>query len=227
MRVAELDRSERPRERLLEKGPESLTDAELLAVLLGTGTREAGVMEFAERWLADAGGLEGLAAADRRWLLKRKGIGPAKGSVVAAALEVGRRLAKRSLAREPILDRPEVVADYLARSYGAARVEKFGAITLDARNRLIRVHELHSGGRTHADVEPSEVFHAAILDNANALILWHTHPSGDPSPSEDDATLTRRLAEAGRLLNVAVLDHIVVTRGGFVSLRQRGLIGTR
>ena len=227
MRVAELDRDERPRERLLEKGPEALSDAELLAVLLGTGTRDAGVLEFAERWLADAGGLEGLAAADRRLLLQRKGIGPAKGSVVAAALELGRRLARRTLGRRPVLDRPEAVADYLARAYGAARVEKFGAITLDARNRMIRVHELHAGGRTHADVEPAEVFHAAILDNANALILWHTHPSGDPSPSEDDAALTRRLAEAGRLLNVAVLDHIVVTREGFVSLRQRGLVGGR
>jgi DNA repair protein RadC len=227
MRVAELARAERPRERLLEKGPESLTDAELLAVLLRTGTRETGVLELAEQWLADAGGFEGLAATDRRWLLKRKGIGPAKGSIVAAALEVGRRLARLSVAKEPILDRPEVVADYLARSFGSARVERFGAITLDARNRLIRVHELHVGGRTHADVEPSEIFHNAILDNAHAVILWHTHPSGDPSPSEDDATLTRRLADAGRLLNVAVLDHIVVTRRGFVSLRQRGLLGAR
>jgi len=227
MRVSELAASDRPREKLQEKGPESLTDAELLAVLLRTGAPGTDVLELAERWLAEAGGLEGLAASDRRSVLGRRGVGPAKGSVVAAALELGRRLARAGLAREPLLDRPEVAADYLARSFGSARVEKFGAITLDARYRLLRVHEIHRGGRAHADVEPAEIFHNAILDNAHAVILWHTHPSGDPSPSEDDIALTRRLADAGRLLNVAVLDHIVVTRGGFVSLRQRGLIGTR
>ncbi len=227
MGVAELAKDDRPRERLLEKGPESLTNAELLAVLLGTGTQETGVLELAESWLAEAGGLEGLAGLDRRWLLKKKGIGPAKAGIVAAALELGRRLARSTLVREPILDRPEAVADYLARSFASSRVEKFGAITLDARNRMIRVHELHSGARTHSDVEPSEIFHHAMMDNAHALILWHTHPSGDPSPSEDDLALTRRLADAGRLLNLTVLDHIIVTRAGFVSLRQRGVLPLR
>lgn len=227
MRVSELAQDERPREKLLERGPETLSDAELLAVLLRTGVAGTDVLALAEKWLSETGGLDGLAASDRRAILQRKGIGPAKGSVVAAALELGRRLARLSLAREPLLDRPEVVADYLARSFGSARVERFGAITLDARNRLLRVHELHRGGRAHADVEPSEVFHNAILDNAHAVILWHTHPSGDPAPSEDDVTLTRRLADAGRLLNVAVLDHVIVARSGFVSLRQRGVLGTR
>ena len=227
MRVAELAQEERPREKLLEKGPETLSDAELVAVLLRTGFAGTDVLALAEQWLAEAGGLDGLAASDRRAILQRKGIGPAKGSVVAAALELGRRLARLTLVREPLLDRPEVVADYLARSFGSARVEQFGAITLDARNRLLRVHELHRGGRSHADVEPSEVFHNAILDNAHAVILWHTHPSGDPAPSEDDVTLTRRLADAGRLLNVPVLDHVIVARSAFVSLRQRGLLDVR
>ncbi len=226
-RVSETPQADRPREKLLERGPDALSDAELLAVLLRTGVAGTDVLEMAERWLAEAGGLEGLAAADRRSVLKRNGVGPAKGSVVAAALELGRRLARSGLVREPVLDRPEAVADYLARSFGAARVERFGTVTLDARNRLLRVHELHRGGRSHADVEPAEIFHNAILDNAHAVIVWHTHPSGDPSPSEDDVALTRRLADAGRLLNIAVLDHLVVARAGFVSLRQRGLLGGR
>ena len=181
MRVAELAEEERPREKLLEKGPETLSDAELLAVLL-RGVAGTDVLALARRG-CPAGGLDGLAASDRRAIHRRKGIGPAKGSVVAAALELGRRLARLSLAREPLLDRPEVVADYLARSFGSARVERFGAITLDARNRLLRVHELHRGGRAHADVEPSEVFHNAILDNAHAVILWHTHPFRNPAPT--------------------------------------------
>jgi len=106
------------------------------------------------------------------------------------------------------------------------RVEVFGCLCLDSRHRLLREHLLHRGARTHADVEPAEVFRAAIADNANAVILWHTHPSGDPTPSDDDIHLTRQLASAGKALHIGVLDHLVIARGGFVSLRQRGLLPT-
>ena len=224
MRVSELSSAERPREKLLEKGPEALSDAELLAVLLRTGVSGTDVLEMAQRWLGEAGGLESLARADPRQIVKRKGVGLAKGTVVAAALELGRRLARRSLAGQQILDRPEAVADYLTLRYGHERVELFGVLTLDVRHRLLRVHELHRGARAHTDIEPSEVFNRAIVDNAHNVILWHTHPSGDPTPSGDDEALTRRLADAGRLLGIAVLDHLVVARGGFVSLRQRGVL---
>jgi DNA repair protein RadC len=224
VRVSELSRSERPREKLLERGPEALSDAELLAVLLRTGTRGTSVLEMAATWLEEAGGLEHLSLSDPRLVMHRKGVGPAKGTVVAAAMELGRRIARRSLVGQAVLDRPESVADYLTRSYGTVRVEVFGSLTLDSRNRLLRVHELHRGARAHSDVEPSEVFNSAITDNAHSLILWHTHPSGDPSPSDDDVSLTRRLADVGRLLNIGVLDHVVVGRGSFVSLRQRGVV---
>ena len=224
MRVSELSSAERPREKLLEKGPEALSDAELLAVLLRTGVSGTDVLEMAQRWLGEAGGLESLARADPRQIVKRKGVGLAKGTVVAAALELGRRLARRSLAGQQILDRPEAVADYLTLRYGHERVELFGVLTLDVRHRLLRVHELHRGARAHTDIEPSEVFNSAIVDNAHNVILWHTHPSGDPTPSGDDEALTRRLADAGRLLGIAVLDHLVVASGGFVSLRQRGVL---
>ncbi len=226
MRVAELSQAERPREKLLERGPEALSDAELVAVLLRTGTAGVDVLALAEKLLGEAGGLGGLAATDLRALMHEKGVGLAKGTVVAAALELGRRLARSALQGQPLLDRPEAVADYLGRTYGACRTERFGTVTLDARNRLVRIHELHRGARAHADVEPSEVFNAAILDNAHGVIVWHTHPSGDPTPSQDDTTLTRRLVEAGRLLNIPVVDHIVVARSGFVSLRQRGVLQT-
>jgi len=224
MRVAELDAADRPREKLLERGPEALSDAELVAVLLRTGTRGTPVLDLARCWLEEAGGLDRLANSDLHELLRRPGIGLAKAAIVAAGLELGRRLARRQLDDQPLLDRPELVGDYLARSWAHERVEVFGTLTLDARNRLLRAHELHRGARAHADVEPAAVFHSAIVDNAHALIVWHTHPSGDPAPSEDDVALTRRLAEAGRLLNIAVLDHLIVARRGFVSLRQRGVL---
>ncbi len=224
MKVSEVAVPERPREKLLARGPMALDDHELLAVLLRTGTVGTSVLELSRQWLEDVGGLEGLAGMSPGQIMGRNGVGPAKGAVLAAALELGARLARRRLEDRPVLDRPDAVAEYLARSTAAARVEVFGCLSLDARNRLIRLHELHRGARAHSDVEPGEVFHRAIIDNAHGVILWHTHPSGDPSPSEDDVALTRRLAQAGRLLNVAVLDHLVVGNGGWVSLRQRGVL---
>ncbi|HPW55852.1 MAG: DNA repair protein RadC [Thermoanaerobaculaceae bacterium] len=223
MRIADLPREQRPREKLIAHGPDALSDGELVAILLGTGIPGLPVVELADRWLAEVGGLDRLAALDLAAVLKRKGIGPAKGCVLAAALELGRRLARQRLQRADLLDRPELIADWLAPTYAGERVEVFGCLTLNSRHHLVRCHELHRGSRSHADVEPSEVFHKAILDGCHALVVWHNHPSGDPTPSDDDVQLTKRLADAGRLLRIAVLDHLVIARGAFVSLRQRGL----
>jgi len=224
VRVAELAADERPREKLLRRGAGALTDVELLAVLLRTGVRGEGVLDYARRWLEEHGGLVGLATLDVSQILQRHGIGPAKGAELAAALELGRRLARLPLEGRPVLDRPELVADYLIASFAAERGELFGCVTLDVRHRLLQVHVLHRGARSASPVEPSEVFRQAIVANAGGVIVWHTHPSGDPSPSDDDLDLTRRLVHAGRLLNIPVLDHLVVARGGWVSLRQRGLL---
>ncbi len=223
-RVAELLPEERPREKLLTRGAAALSDVELLAVLLRTGGRGEPVLEYARRWLADVGGLTGLAALDASELQVRPGIGVAKSAELAAALELGRRLAFTRLADRPLLDRPELVADYIVQRHGREHVEVFGVLCLDSRHRLVRDLVLHRGARTHTTVEPAEVFRRGITEGANGLIVWHTHPSGDPSPSEDDLDLTRRLVQAGRLLSIAVLDHVVVAGSGFVSLRQRGVV---
>jgi len=224
VRVADLPADERPREKMLVKGAASLSDAELVAVLLRTGTKTEPVLELARRWLADAGGLAGLAALDLAELRRRPGVKVAKATVLAAALELGRRLARQQVEARSLLDRPELAAEFLARRYAGERVEVFGCLSLDGRHRLLREHVLHRGARTRADVEPAEVFRAAIADNANTVIVWHTHPSGDPAPSEDDVALTRQLAAAGQTLSIRVLDHLVIAREGFVSLRQRGLL---
>lgn len=223
MRIADLPPEQRPREKLRHAGAAALSDAELVAVLLGTGTQGLPVVELAARWLDEVGGLERLAALDLHQVLKRKGIGLAKACVLVATLELGRRLARRRLGGVVLLDRPELIADWLSPAYAHERVEVFGCLTLNSRHHLVRCHELHRGGRAHAEVEPSELFHKAIVDGCHALVIWHNHPSGDPTPSDDDVQLTRRLADAGRLLRIAVLDHLVIAPHGFVSLRQRGL----
>jgi len=223
-RVAELPSAEKPREKLIARGAGALSDAELLAVLLRTGRAGEGVLELAQHWLDDVGGLHRLASLDPEQLVRRRGVGPAKGLVLAAALELGRRLARRDLAAQPVYERPEAVASWVQRAFGREGVEVFGCLTLDSRNRLVREHVLHRGLRDQAAVEPAMVFKAAIADDAHAVILWHTHPSGDPTPSADDEELTRRLAEAGALLRIRVLDHVVVGQGGWVSLRERGIV---
>jgi DNA repair protein RadC len=223
-RVAELPSAEKPREKLMAHGAGALSDAELVAVLLRTGRAGEDVLELAKGWLKDVGGLHRLAALDPGQLVHRPGVGPAKGLVLAAALELGRRLAHRDLAAQPVYDRPEAVARWVQRAFGREGVEMFGCLTLDARHRLVRDHVLHRGLRDQAAVEPALVFKAAIADDAHAVILWHTHPSGDPTPSADDEELTRRLADAGALLRIRVLDHVVVGQGGWVSLRERGIL---
>jgi DNA repair protein RadC len=224
MRVAELSPDQRPREKLLAHGAESLSDIELLAVLLRTGTRGVSVLEYARDWLDETGGLAGLATLRAAQLLRHDGVGPAKGAILAAALELGRRLARDRLEGRPVLDRPELVADYLAKCHAVSRLEVFGVVVLDVRHRILAVRELHRGSRTTSQVEPGEVFREALAFNANAVILWHTHPSGDPTPSQDDLDLTRRLVDGGKLLNVQVLDHIVIARSGWVSLRECGAV---
>jgi DNA repair protein RadC len=209
---------------MLAKGAASLSDAELLAILLRTGPKGESILELTRRWLEETGGLPGLAALDLPELQRRRGIGPSKATIVAAALELGRRLAHAQAEKRDLLDRPELAAALLARRHAGERVEVFGCLTLDSRHRLVREHVLHRGARTHADVEPAEVFRVAIADNAHGVVVWHTHPSGDPTPSEDDLALTRQLAAAGKALGIRVLDHLVVAGGGHVSLRQRGLL---
>lgn len=224
MRVAELPKPQRPREKLWENGPQQLGDDELLAILLRTGTRGAPVLELAARMLKDFDGVEGLARAHLRELREVKGLGLAKVTALAAALELGRRIARGGLRNRTLLDSPEAAAGHLATLYACEGLERFGCLTLDTRHRLIKLHELHEGLRTQASVEPAAVFNAAIRDGAHSVILWHTHPSGDPTPSQDDIDLTRRLHQVGELLRISVLDHLVVGRDGWVSLRQRGLM---
>ena len=220
--IRELPADERPRERLLAHGARSLGDAELIAVLLRTGRNGISALAMAREVLAANGGLAGLAVAAPAPLAQR-GLGPAKAATLLAAAEVGRRLARRELGDRPPLANPAAVASYLALRYAVRDQEVMGALYLDVRNRLVADRELFRGALSRAAVEPRQLLREGLLLGAAGLILFHTHPSGDPSPSAEDLAFTRRLAEAGETVGVRLVDPLVLGGvGRWVSLRERG-----
>jgi DNA repair protein RadC len=207
---------------LLAQGAETLGDAELVAVLLRTGRRGESALEVARELLASVGGLAGLAtAAPER--LARRGLGPAKGAALRAAVEIGRRLARGEIREREPLARPAAVASYLALRFALRDQEVFGALYLDTRNRLLAERELFRGTLSRTAVEPRRILSEGLLLGAAGCIVFHNHPSGDPSPSAEDLAFTRRLAEAGEVVGIRLVDHLVLGGVGcWVSLRERG-----
>ena len=221
--LQDLPPEEWPRERMARLGPASLSSRELLASVLGTGARGSSALEVAAGLLG-AGGLHGLAARSLAELEHVRGVGRAKAARVLAALELGARLASDAGCSSAALQSPQEVARYLLPRYSARPVETFGLLALDARHRLRREAVISVGCLTASLVHPREVFQEAVVSRAAALVLFHNHPSGDPEPSAEDLALTRRLAAAGSLMGIEVLDHLVLGAGRYVSLKDRGQV---
>ena len=213
---------DRPRERLGRLGVAALGDGELLALVLGYGTRRAGALTLANLVLEAAGGIHGLPACSGHELQRVPGVGDARAAQVLAAVELGRRTLIRQPADRPQLLTPGEVAMFLLPEFGARPVEQFGVVLLDAKHRLIRTTVLTVGTLDRSVVHPREVFREAAAARAAGIILFHNHPSGDPTPSVDDLALTRRLVAAGTLMGIDVLDHLVLTATRFVSVREIG-----
>ncbi len=212
---------DQPRERMLHSGCAALSDPELLSCLLLGGAR-LDALEVAQELICDLEGLGGLLRARERDL-NYPGIGPARRAALLAAVELGRRLARSRMPRRDLLDRPNAVASYLSLRYAQADQEVMGALYLDVRNRLIAEGDIYRGTLSRAAVEPRTIIKQGLLCSASGFILFHTHPSGDPSPSAEDLTFTRRMAEAGELLGVRLLDHIILgSAGRWVSLGRQG-----
>ncbi len=220
--LGDLPAEERPRERLARHGPVALSNRELIALLLGSGSASVSAVDVAERVLE--GGLRGLAGRSLADLESEHGLGRAKASRLLAALELGARLASEGRGAAPSFRTPADAARHLLARYGSRPVETFGILALDVRHRLRREAVISVGCLTSSLVHPREVFQEAIVARAAALVLFHNHPSGDPEPSAEDVALTRRLASAGTLLGIEVLDHVVLGAGRFVSLKERGVL---
>ena len=220
--IRELPPDERPRERLLAQGARALGDAELLAVLLRTGRPGASAIEVAREVLAAIGGIPGLASGGAPALLRR-GLGQAKAASLLAAAEVGRRLARGEAFERAAIGAPAAVASYLALRYGVRDQEVMGALFVDTRHRLVAERELYRGTVNRMAVEPRAILKEGLLHGACGVVVFHTHPSGDPSPSAEDLAFTRRLAEAGELIGIKLVDHLILGAvGRWVSLRERG-----
>lgn len=220
--IADMPVDERPRERMTRGGAVALSDAELVALLIEPGRRGKSSLDLAREVVAD--GL--LAVAGREWIPGKSasGLGPSRVARIAAALELGRRIAAMSTSSsEPIRD-SAAVAQRLIASYAYRPQETLGGIYLDSRSRIISEREIYLGTLSSATVSARDVFRHAFNDHAAAVIVFHNHPSGDPSPSAQDLTFTASLADLGAALGVQVLDHLIVASSGFVSFRQRGLL---
>lgn len=223
-RILDLPKDDRPRERLLQVGARGLRDAELLAILLRVGIKGENAVRVAERVLAQLNGLPGLHRASPADLSRQKGIGKAKAAQLLAALELGRRIAISTPDARPTISSPADAANLLMYELSAADQEYLYVVLLDTRNRLmVPPLEVYHGSLNTSLIRVGEVFREAVRVNAASMIVVHNHPSGDPSPSPEDVAVTRVLIEAGKLLDVDVLDHLVIGRQRFVSLKERGL----
>lgn len=224
MYVRELPPEERPRERLKKVGAENLKSSELLAILFRTGSRTLGAQDLARKVLAEFGDLRKLAKASIEELCEIKGVGEVKAIEIKAALELGRRLAAFTEAERPVIRNANDVSSLLMSECKVLDEEHFRVLLLTTKNQLIRVEEISVGSLDNSVVHPRECFRPAIAASAAAVILIHNHPSGDPKPSKEDVAITRRLVQAGELLGINVLDHVVFGDGTIVSLKERGLM---
>ena len=211
-----------PRERLESLGPGALSTAELLAVLLGSGSPGKSVFDLS-RDLASRG-LLSLAQTPPVSLGRQQGLGLAKALRILAAFELGRRLHCEEGPKRPRLDSPELVAAFLAPRHSAHPGEVFGILALDSKHRLLAEKVVATGGRHSVAVTPADVFQAALPYRPRSVVAFHNHPSGDPQPSEEDKSLTYRLARSGEVLGIALVDHIVLGSQSFASFKQLGLL---
>jgi DNA repair protein RadC len=224
LRINQWPEDERPRERLIRHGVASLSDAQLLAILLRTGSGDQGVMDLAISLVNKFGTLSNIDNATQAELSGMKGIGTAKIAQIKAAFELGRRLMAESREDMPLFTTSAAVYTCFAPTFKNLKKELFLCLLLDAKNRLIKYSRVSEGTLTNSLMHPREAFKEAVRESAAAVIFVHNHPSGDPTPSREDAAVTERLKKAGEILGITTLDHIIIGDGSYVSLKEKGIL---
>ncbi len=222
--IRDLPLEERPREKLMNHGSDTLSNAELLAILIRTGSQNDSAVQVATRVLTQSGGLRNLPDLALEDLQKNKGIGPDKAVTIKAALELGSRLATMPRDLAGSITNPRQAADLFMEELRYKKKEYFKILLLNTKNHIISKEEISVGSLSASIVHPREIFIIPLRKSAASVILIHNHPSGDPSPSQEDLDVTRRLVDAGNILGIAVRDHIIIGDGCFFSFRERGLI---
>ncbi len=215
--------SDRPRERLRTVGASSLSTPELLAIVISSGTQQANVMRVAEQLLKRFDGLAGIYKAGLRELEAVHGIGPVNATKVHAALALGQRLRELRPDDRTIVGSPNDIVNLMGAEMALLEQEELRVVLMNSRNEVLKVQQLYRGSVNTAQVRVAEVMRAAIRENATAIVLVHNHPSGDPSPSEPDVGMTRQVLDAGKLLDIQVLDHIIIAQRGPLSMKEKGL----
>lgn len=221
--IPEMPEKERPRERLLLHGSGALSHAELMAIILRTGTRDENAVQVATGLLATFGSLSAIATANVAQLTAAHGVGPAKAVQLKAAFELGRRMVVESPDMKPQVRSPADAANLVMSKMCLLEQEELLTMLLDTKNRVLETPTVYRGSLNTSLIRVGELFREAIRANCAAMIVIHNHPSGDPTPSPEDVAVTRQIAEAGKLLDVEVLDHLIIGRQRFVSLKERGL----
>ncbi len=222
--IKEWPEDDRPRERLLKYGSGSLSDAELLAIILRTGTRDRSALDFAKAMISTYGDFRSMDMLSVGQLRRMKGIGTAKAAQVMAALEIAKRYHSKPFRPGAQFTNSKIVYDHFCESMRSKKKEAFIAVLLDSKNRKLREIRISEGSLTSSVVHPREVFNPVVKDSAAAVLFVHNHPSGDPNPSREDVELTKRLREVGDLLGVRVLDHIIIGDGRYLSFADEGIL---
>lgn len=224
--MRELASDDRPREKLLQHGPDALSDGEVLAIVLGSGMAGENVVDLARRVLEDSGGATGLARMDAHTLKRTKGLGPAKAAQVIAAIELGRRVQREGFLDRPALLSPEAVDALIGSKLRSLRKEVLHVLALDTKGRLLGAPATVAGNVNSIPARAGEVFREAIILDARSIVLAHNHPSGDARPSPQDVAVTKGLVAAGKLLDIEVFDHVIIGQGAgnFVSMLKEGLM---
>lgn len=223
--IKELPETERPREKMYENGAESLSNEELIAVIIRTGSRQESAVELSKRVISrDNRGLVYLRDTTMQELMEINGIGKCKASQILAAIEIGKRINYQTAAEKIKINQPSTVADLFMDEMRYLQKEHFRIILLDTKNQIIAMEEISIGTLNASIVHPRDVFKIAIKRNSNSIILIHNHPSGDPTPSKEDINITNRLLEVGELIGIKVLDHIIIGDMDYISLKEKNII---